>query len=56
VLIFTFLHLIAGTLAEHLSPAAELLAGGLRVVFIGSVMGAVSGVMFWLIAGPQPAR
>jgi hypothetical protein len=55
-LIFTLLHLLAGTLAEHLSPAAELLAGGLRAVLIGSVMGAMSGLMFWLIAGPQSAR
>jgi hypothetical protein len=36
-----------GTLAEHLSPIPELLAGGVRAVFIGSVMGAppVVGVL-----------
>ena len=56
VLLFTFLHLLNGTLAEHLSSTAELIAGGLRAVFIGSVMGASSGVMFWLIAAPQSAR
>jgi hypothetical protein len=46
----TLEHLVAGTLGNHLSPAAELLAGGLRVVVIGSTMGAASGVMFWFIA------
>jgi hypothetical protein len=56
VLLFTLLHLFMGTLAEHLSPTAELLAGGLRAVFIGSVMGAASGVMFWLIAGLHSPR
>jgi hypothetical protein len=55
VLLFTLLHLFMGTLAEHLSPTAKLLAGGLRAVLIGSVMGAASGVMFRLLAGlPSP--
>jgi len=52
-LYFLFLHLLRGTLAEHLSPIPELLAGGLRAVLLGSVMGASSGAMFWLIAGPE---
>jgi hypothetical protein len=56
VLLFTVLHLFTGTLAEHLSPTAELLAGGLRAILIGSVMGAASGVMFWLIAGLHSPR
>jgi hypothetical protein len=43
-------HLAAGTLADHLAPATALLAGGLRVVSIGSVVGGVCGVPFWLIA------
>jgi len=51
VLFFTLMHLLNGTLAEHLSPIPELLAGGVRAVFIGSVMGAASGVMFWLVNG-----
>jgi hypothetical protein len=50
-LFFTLMHLLNGTLAEHLSPIPELLAGGLRAVLLGSIMGAASGVMFWLIAG-----
>jgi len=50
-LYFTVMHLFMGTLAEHLSPIPELLAGGVRAVFIGSVMGAASGVMFWLVNG-----
>jgi len=49
VLALTIAHLIAGTLSEHLSPPAALLAGGLRAILIGSVIGAVSGVVFWLI-------
>ena len=55
VLLFALLHLLAGTLAEHLSPIPALLAGGLRAILIGSVMGATSGVMFWLITGQESA-
>ena len=53
---FAIVHLLAGTLGEHLSPPGALVAGGLRAVLIGSVMGAVSGVTFWVIAGPHSAR
>jgi hypothetical protein len=55
-LYFSLMHLFMGTLAEHLSPIPELLAGGARAVFIGSVMGAASGVAFWLVDGPEPGR
>jgi hypothetical protein len=48
-IVFALAHLAAGTLGDHLSPAGALLAGGLRVIAIGSVMGTASGVMFWLI-------
>ena len=51
---FALLHLVAGTLAEHLSPVPKLFAGGMRAILIGSVMGAASGVMFWLIAVRSP--
>jgi hypothetical protein len=50
VIVFTLIHLFAGTLAEHLSSPVKLLAGAVRAVLIGSVFGAASGVMFWLIA------
>lgn len=46
----TVRHLIGGTLAAHLSPIADLLMAGLRAVLIGSVIGAASAVVFWLIA------
>lgn len=49
-LALTIVHLIAGTLQEHLSPPAAVLAGGLRAMLIGSAIGAASGVVFWLIA------
>jgi hypothetical protein len=52
---FTLLHLAAGTLGEHLSPPAEVMAGGLRAVLIGSVIGVASGVTYWAIAGPRSA-
>ena len=45
-----FGHLIGGTLSDHLSPAPELLAGALRVILLGTFMGAASGAMFWLLA------
>jgi hypothetical protein len=50
VLVFTIMHLIAGTLAEHLSPPVDLLAGAFRALLIGSLIGTASGVGFWLIA------
>ena len=46
----TLTHLIAGTLSQHLSSVAELLAGGARAILIGSYMGAASGATFWVIA------
>ena len=50
VLALTIAHLIAGTLGQHLSPPGALLVGGLRVILIGSGIGAASGVVFRLIA------
>lgn len=45
-----FGHLLGGTLSDHLSPAPELLAGALRVILLGTFMGAASGAVFWLMA------
>ena len=56
ILLFTLVHLFQGTLIDHLLPASELLLGGVRAVLIGSFMGAASGAMYWLIAGPRSAR
>ena len=48
--IFALGHLAAGTLTDHLSPPLELLAAALRIILLGSFMGAASGALFWLIA------
>jgi hypothetical protein len=50
VVVLTFMHLAAGTLAQHLASPAALLVSGLRGILIGSATGALSGIMFWLIA------
>jgi hypothetical protein len=50
VLPMTALHLFWGTLSQHLVSMSELIAGTLRVVAIGSVMGGLSATVFWLIA------
>jgi hypothetical protein len=49
-LVFTVVHLVQGTLGEHLSPMSELLAGGVRAILLGSFIGGASGIVFWLIA------
>ena len=46
---FAILHVIEGTMSEHLVPLPDLLAGVLRAVLIGSVMGTASAVVFWLV-------
>jgi hypothetical protein len=45
-----FGHLVGGTLSDHLSPAPDLLGGALRVILLGTFMGAASGAMFWALA------
>ena len=50
VLVVAFVHVVQGTLREHLSPVSELLAGCSRAICVGSVIGAASGIVFWWIA------
>jgi len=45
----TLSHLSAGTMAAHLSPLPDLVAGTLRMLLIGSAMGALSGAAFWFL-------
>lgn len=52
--LMTLGHLISGTLGQHLSPVTDLLVSGVRLVVMGSIIGAISGAVFWLIAGPTP--
>jgi hypothetical protein len=46
---FAIGHLVAGTMSQHLAHVSELLAGVVRALVIGSVLGVVSAVVFWLI-------
>jgi len=48
-LYFTLLHIVGGTISEHLSPPLEVIAGFARVSAIGSVLGAISAWVFWLV-------
>jgi hypothetical protein len=52
----TLMHLIGGTLGNHLVPVSDLLVAGLRVVALGSTFGLLSAGLFWMIAIRQPAR
>jgi hypothetical protein len=47
---FAIAHAAAGTLSERLLPISELAAGSLRLIAMGSTLGVVSGVLFWLVA------
>lgn len=49
VLPLTVLHLIRGSMAQHLMPLSDLIVGTLRAVAIGSVLGALSSLVFWLL-------
>ena len=51
-------HVANGTMADHLLPVPELLAGSLRVLAIGSAMGMISAAAFWVlgVAGSSAAR
>ena len=41
-------HVLMGTISEHLAPVSALIAGGLRVITIGSAFGTASAALFWL--------
>lgn len=47
---FALLHLIGGTMSQHLVPLSSLLAGTLRVIGLGSGLGVAGAVVFWLAA------
>jgi hypothetical protein len=49
ILPFTLMHLVMGTLWEHLLPFSLLIAGSARAVAIGSFFGVLSAAVFWLV-------
>jgi hypothetical protein len=49
VLPATIVHLVMGTLSEHLAPISALIAGAARAVAIGSFFGVLSAATFWLV-------
>jgi hypothetical protein len=49
VLPLTILHLVRGTMSQHLLPFSDLIAGTLRAMAIGSVLGALSSLVFWFL-------
>ena len=48
-LYFTILHIVNGTISQHLSPPMDVIAGFVRLSAIGSVLGASSAFVFWLV-------
>ena len=47
--LLTVAHIAAGTISQHLSPLGSLVAGALRVVVLGTAVGAISAALFWLV-------
>jgi hypothetical protein len=54
VLPATMAHLSAGTMSEHLLPLSELVAATIRILLIGSGMGALSAAVFWFLGLYEP--
>jgi hypothetical protein len=52
----TLMHLMGGTLGNHLVPVSELLMAGARVVALGSIFGVLSAGLFWILAIRPSAR
>ena len=50
----TIAHVINGTMSEHLAPLSELIAGTIRILVIGSGMGALSGAVVWFLGLYEP--
>ena len=48
-LYFTLLHIAGGTISQHLSPPLDVIAGFVRLSAIGSVLGAISAFVFWMV-------
>ena len=49
VLPATIAHLAVGAMGQHLMPLSSLIAGTLRALAIGSVMGTVSAIVLWFL-------
>ncbi len=52
----TLMHVIRGTLGNHLLPVPELLAAGARIVALGSTFGVLSAGLFWTLGIRPHAR
>jgi len=48
-LVFALMHLLAGTLSEHLAPPTGLVLATVRVVLLGSVLGLASALVVWTL-------
>jgi hypothetical protein len=49
ILPFTILHLARGTLRQHLIPVPSLLSGTWRVIVLGSTLGVIGALVFWVV-------
>ena len=49
VLPFALIHLASGTLWDRMLPLADLVAGTVRALTIGSAMGVLSAAVFWFV-------
>jgi hypothetical protein len=47
-LVFGVIHVVNGTLSQHLLPLADALQGTLRAAVLGSVFGVANACVFWL--------
>ena len=46
---FALLHVVSGTISQHLAPLSSLLAGALRIVVLGTAVGTISAAVFWFV-------
>ena len=46
---FALLHVVGGTISQHLSPLTSLLVGALRIVVLGTAVGTISAAVFWFV-------
>ena len=53
---FAIGHIVGGTMAQHLMSVPDLIAGTLRALAMGSTMGVLSALVFWLVAFARVGR
>ena len=48
--LFALAHVAAGTISQHLVPISELFFSAVRLILLGTILGAASAAVFWFVA------